>query len=141
MTKYSKCEMKMPLLMYDSKQKLYGNNNSKMMMPYCDYNMTGAIPHKSELITIPSSKIPFSRDYKASKRDKYTAAYNHPPPLATQQAIAMMEYELGNKLIISNSNGHCKPKPTSAVEKRRYVSARLSCCSLNSVSRLSIDRF
>lgn len=116
--------MKMPLLMYDSKQKLYGSHN-KMILPasYFDYNMIGAapsgMPHKNALMAAPGSKLPFARDFKVKQRDKYTAAYNHPPPLATQQAIAMMEYELGNNLIISNSNGHYKSKPSNAVEKRR----------------------
>lgn len=118
--------MKMPLLMFDSKQKHYGGHN-KMLMPssYFDFNITGAsaVPHKSTLIPSSSSKLPFARDFKVKTRDKYTAAaYNHPPPpLATQQAIAMMnlEYELGNNLVISNSNGHYKSKLVNAVEKKR----------------------
>jgi hypothetical protein len=109
--------------MFDSKQKHYGSH-SKMLLPtsYFDYNVAGAPTHKSTLIAAKSSgsKIPFSRDYKVKHRDKYTAAYNHPPPpLATQQAIAMMEYELGNNLVISNSNGHYKTKLLNAVEKKR----------------------
>jgi hypothetical protein len=116
----------MPLLMFDSKQKQYGSH-SKMLLPtsYFDYNITGAQPqvpatHKNALIPASGSKIPFARDYKVKHRDKYTAGYNHPPPpLATQQAIAMMEYELGNNLVISNSNGHYKTKLVNAVEKKR----------------------
>lgn len=115
----------MPLLMYDSsKQKQqFGSHSSKMLMPpsYFDFNITGAssaVPHNA-LMAAPSSKLPFGRDYKIKQRDKYTAAYNHPPPLATQQAIAMMEYELGNNLVISNSNGHYKTKLLNAVEKKR----------------------
>lgn len=114
----------MPLLMFDSKQKQYGTH-SKMLLPtsYFDFNIAGAPPpplHKNALIpSSSSSKMPFARDYKVKQRDKYTAAYNHPPPLATQQAIAMMEYELGNNLVISNSNGHYKSKLVNAVEKKR----------------------
>lgn len=110
----------MPLLMFDSKQKQYGGH-SKMLLPtsYFDFNITGAPLHKNALMPASSSKMPFARDYKVKQRDKYTAAYNHPPPLATQQAIAMMEYELGNNLVISNSNGHYKSKLMNAVEKKR----------------------
>lgn len=105
--------------MFDSKQKHYGSHN-KMKMPssYFDFNAS-SIPHKNALMTASSSKIPFPREFKVKQRDKYTAAYNHPPPLATQQAIAMMEYELGNNLVISNSNGHYKSKLVNAVEKKR----------------------
>lgn len=126
--------MKMPLLMFDSskQQKHYGGN-SKMLMPssYFDYNITGNSAssamshHKNTLIPSSSSKLPFARDFKVKTRDKYTAAaYNHPPPpLATQQAIAMMnlEYELGNNLVLSNTNGHYKSKMVNAaaVEKKR----------------------
>jgi hypothetical protein len=113
----------MPLLMFDTKQKHYGTH-SKMLLPasYFDFNITGTssgVPHhKNALIPASSSsKMPFARDYKVKQRDKYTAAYNHPPPLATQQAIAMMEYELGNNLVIGN--GHYKTKLMSAVEKKR----------------------
>lgn len=110
--------------MFDSKQKPYGTHN-KMLLPssYFDFNITGAssgVPHKSALIPSASSKMPFARDYKVKQRDKYTAAYSHPPPpLATQQAIAMMEYELGNNLVISNSNGHYKSKLMNSVGKKR----------------------
>lgn len=115
----------MPLLMFDSKQKHYGGSN-KMLMPssYFDYNITGAaaVTHKNALMPT-SSKLPFARDFKVKTRDKYSSSvYNHPPPpLATQQAIAMMnlEYELGNNLVISNSNGHYKSKLVNAVEKKR----------------------
>lgn len=111
--------MKMPLLMYDTKQKHYGGGPNKMLLPssYFDFNMPAT--HKSSLIPTASAKMPSARDYKLKQRDKYTAAYNHPPPLATQQAIAMMEYELGNNLVISNSNGHYKSKLVNAVEKKR----------------------
>lgn len=113
----------MPLLMFDNKQKHFGTHN-KMLLPssYFDFNLTGASsasPHKNALISSSGTKMPFARDYKVKQRDKYTAAYNHPPPLATQQAIAMMEYELGNNLVISNSNGHYKSKLVNAVEKKR----------------------
>lgn len=109
----------MPLIMFDSKQKHYGSHN-KMMMPssYFDFNAS-PVPHKNAFMSGSSSKIPFPRDYKVKQRDKYTAAYNHPPPLATQQAIAMMEYELGNNLAISNSNGHYQSKLVNAVDKKR----------------------
>lgn len=108
--------------MFDSKQKLFGSHN-KMLLPssYFDFNSAGlssAPAHKNAHIPSSSSKMPFARNYKIKQRDKYTAAYNHPPPLATQQAIAMMEYELGNNLVISN-NGHYKPKLVNAVEKKR----------------------
>lgn len=118
----------MPLLMFDnsSKQKQHYGGHNKMLMPssYFDFNITGAsgVPHKNALMPPSSSKLPFSRDFKVKTRDKYTTAYNHPPPpLATQQAIAMMnlEYELGNNLVISNSNGHYKSKLVNAVEKKR----------------------
>lgn len=114
----------MPLLMFDSKQQKSFGTHNKMLLPtsYFDFNMTGtptALPHKNALISSSSSKMPFARDFKVKQRDKYTAAYNHPPPLATQQAIAMMEYELGNNLVISNSNGHYKSKLVNAVEKKR----------------------
>lgn len=111
--------------MFDSKQKQYGGHNKMLMSPsYFDYNITGtaAIP-KNALMPSSSSKLPFARDFKVKTRDKYSSSvYNHPPPpLATQQAIAMMnlEYELGNNLVISNSNGHYKSKHVNAVEKKR----------------------
>ena len=109
----------MSMLMFDSKQKQFGSH-SKMLLPssYFDFKSVGlssASSHKNALLP-SSSKMP--RDYKVKQRDKYTAAYNHPPPLATQQAIAMMEYELGNNLVLSN-NGHYKSKLPNAVEKRR----------------------
>lgn len=92
-----------------------------MLLPtsYFDFGMTNASPHKNLLMTSSSNKMPFTRELKVKQRDKYTAAYNHPPPLATQQAIAMMEYELGNNLIISNSNGHYKSKLLNAMDKKR----------------------
>ncbi|CRK96257.1 CLUMA_CG009683, isoform A [Clunio marinus] len=111
---------KMPLLMFDTKQKHYGNH-SKMLLPssYFDFGAPSTIStHKGSLIPSSSSKMPFSRDFKIKQRDKFTAAYNHPPPLATQQAIAMMEYELGNNLVISNSNGLYKSKLINAVDKK-----------------------
>lgn len=107
----------MPLLMFDSKhqQKQYAGNNKMLMPSYFDFNLGGGSQK------ISSSKVPFIRDYKLKQRDKYNAAFNHlSPPLATQQAIAMMEYELGNNLILSNSsNGHYKPKIVNAVDKNR----------------------
>lgn len=119
-------EGEMPLLMFDSKQKHYGGHNKMLVTPsYFDYNIAGAtaVPHKSALMPPSSSKLPFARDFKVKTRDKYSASvYSHPPPpLATQQAIAMMnlEYELGNNLVISNSNGHYKSKLVNAVEKKR----------------------
>lgn len=110
------------MLMFDSKQKQFSSQN-KMLLPssYFDFNSAGlssAPPYKNALVPSTSSKMPFARDFKVKQRDKYTAAYNHPPPLATQQAIAMMEYELGNNLVINN-NGHYKSKLVNAVEKKR----------------------
>lgn len=110
--------------MFDNKQKHhYGAGANKILLPtsYFDFNITGA-PHKNALMMTNGTKMPFSRDYKLKQRDKYPATgYNHPvPPLATQQAIAMMEYELGNNLIISsNSNGHYKSKLANVVDKKR----------------------
>lgn len=108
--------------MFNSKQKQFGTHN-KMLLPssYFDFKPSGissSPSRKFSLIPSSSSKMPFARDCKVKQRDKFTAAYNHPPPLATQQAIAMMEYEMGNNLVLSN-NGYYKSNVVNAVEKKR----------------------
>ena len=122
--------------MFDTKinnQKPHFNNqnNSKMVMSsYFDYNF-GGVGNKGIVVSNggPNGKMPFIRDYKLKQRDKYTPAYNNPPPLATQQAIAMMEYEMSNNLIISNANnGHfnMKPRIVHAIDKKRYFMKKQS---------------
>lgn len=95
--------------------------HNKMILPAgnSNSNLTG-LPSKNKpnLISSSNRKMSFAPDYKVKSRDRYNAAFNHPPPLATQKAIAMMEYELGNNLVINN-NGNYRSKLVSGVEKKR----------------------
>jgi hypothetical protein len=103
----------MPFLMHDSRfsnqKKKQSNQPQKMLMPvtqnYYDYNMNQKALINGYNGGGFTNKLPFIRDYKLKQRDKYAAAYNSPPPLATQQAIAMMEYELENNLLITSNSG------------------------------------
>ncbi|KAG5678996.1 hypothetical protein PVAND_008605 [Polypedilum vanderplanki] len=75
--------------------------------------------HKN--LTTNNSKMPFVRNNN-NKRDKHMAAFNNnppPPPIATQQALAMMmDYDLGNELILNNSNAYYKSKLVNAADRR-----------------------
>lgn len=102
----------MPFLIFDDRkqqQQLPKSTASKMLLPSNYLNVNLLNVH-----SVNNSKLPLNRDYNKMRqqpqhRDKYMTAYNHPPPpLATQKALAMMEYEMGNDLVLSNSKAYYK---------------------------------
>lgn len=100
----------MPFLIFDDRKPKSSStapSNKKMLMPLNNNNSYLVNVH-----SVNNSKMPLNRDYKMrqqSHRDKYLTAYNHPPPpLATQKALAMMEYEMGNDLVLNNSKAYYK---------------------------------
>lgn len=119
---------------FSSHKKLPQHQTQKMLMPatpnFYDYNLSGKTLLNSYNGGSFTSKLPFVRDYKLKQRDKYAPSYNSPPPLATQQAIAMMEFEMGNNLLrASNSGSSCnsdyylKPRmiANNNHDKKRFV--------------------
>lgn len=116
----------MPFLIFDDRkqqqqQKQQSQNhpksNNKMLMPSNYLNVNLMNVH-----SVNNSKLPLNRDYKMRQqhRDKYLTAYNHPPPpLATQKALAMMEYEMGNDLVLNNSKAYYKSELLNGDRRRR----------------------
>lgn len=110
----------MPFLIYDKHLKNLNNlNQNKMLLPssYFDMNITNS--HKN---FVPSSsvnsKMPFARSNKPKQRDKHMLFNNPTSSIAAQQAIAVMDYELGNELVLNNSNAYYKPKLVNADRRR-----------------------
>jgi hypothetical protein len=108
----------MPFLVYESKGngaqiKNNINNQNKMLLPSSYFDT-----HKN----LTNSKMPFVRNNnnKTKQRDKHMVFNNNPPPpLATQQALAMMmDYDLGNELVLNNSNAYYKSKLVNADRRR-----------------------
>lgn len=111
----------MPFLIYDNKHlKSFNNlNQNKMLLPssYFDMNITNS--HKNFVSSSPiNSKLPFARSNKFKQRDKHMLFNNPTSSLATQQAIAVMDYDLGNELVLNNSNAYYKPKLVNADRRR-----------------------
>jgi hypothetical protein len=107
----------MSFLMVDNKHKRHESHN-KMLLPsnYFDINLSNV--HKSAIVNSNNQKLPFSRDYKMRQRDKNIQPFNHPPPFISPQALAMMEFELENNLVLNNSNSYYKTKVLNADRKR-----------------------
>jgi hypothetical protein len=103
----------MPFLIFDDRKASNKQSSSKMLMPSNYLNMNLMNVHS---VNNSKMQMPFTRDYRMrpqqqqQQRDKFmTAAFNHPPPpLATQKALAMMEYEIGNDLVLNNSKAYYK---------------------------------
>lgn len=114
----------MPFLIFDDRkqqqqQKQQSQNhpksNNKMPSNYLNVNLMN-------VHSVNNSKLPLTRDYKMRQqhRNKYLTAYNHPPPpLATQKALAMMEYEMGNDLVLNNSKAYYKSELLNGDRRRR----------------------
>lgn len=93
-----------------------------MLLPSSYFDMNIANSHKNFVpSSVSNSKMPFARSSsKFKQRDKHMLFANPTPSLAAQQAIAMMDYELGNELVLnnSNSNSYYKPKLVNADRRR-----------------------
>ncbi|KAL7010524.1 hypothetical protein ACKWTF_016933 [Chironomus riparius] len=111
----------MPFLIYDKHLKNLNNlNQNKMLLPssYFDMNITNS--HKNFVPSSVNSKMPFARSNKLKQRDKHMLFNNPTSSIAAQQAIAVMDYELGNELVLNNSNAYYKPKLVNADRRSRH---------------------
>jgi hypothetical protein len=73
-----------------------------MLLPssYFDMNLTN---NQRNLISSANSKMPFGKNNTKTKRDKHMVFANL-NPTSPSQALAMMDYDLGNELLLNNTN-------------------------------------